>query len=98
MSWSIEIESDKDLTKSMVHEALEDFLGTKIDQQLWGWSCEVDVGFPIGRRLCVSGAYYSEGSGKSFVDGVVRSLRKLHGISCSLPIGDEDGDEDLEPQ
>ncbi len=90
MSWGICIVADKELTDDMVRAALISYCGKEPPEQLWGWSAGVDVDHPAGKELRISGAYYSAGSGPSFADGIARALRKLYGVSCSIPLGDDE--------
>jgi hypothetical protein len=90
MGWSLEIKADTLLTMGMVRKALVDFLGEDPNEQDWGWSCGVDVSRPEGDRLSIGGAYYSEGNGMHYADGIARALRKRYGIVCFIPLGEEE--------
>jgi len=85
MGWSCTLTADHDIEEKDIDQLVEKlpselqscFPGMRPSKQGWGWSCATDIRKPEGRKIAISGAYFSVAHAKPMVGFIRRGLTKL---------------------
>lgn len=85
MGWSCTLTADHDikehdidfLVDKLPEELQSSFPGMGPSKQTWGWSCATDIGKPQGRKIDISGAWFSVEKSKHMVEFFRKELETL---------------------